>query len=463
MKRINDLLEVPYDFIVEGITDDSRSVKKNYIFVATKGYNVDHYDYIDDAIKKGCCFVIVDRDLDITFPHIVVDKIDDYYKQLCLKYYDLSLDDFHFIGITGTDGKTTTASIVKELLDCAYIGTNGLKIHDDYYITNNTTPCVSELYQDLKRIKESNLSSVVMEVSSEALLHGRVDNFLFDFVAITNITGDHLNVHGSFENYVQSKLKILSLLKPNGFAILNGDDDHLNTIHSPKTYTFGFHSTNDYVIEKVSYYSRNTKIFLKHGNHHYHIISPFIGKYNVYNVVLAFIIGLLSGIDESILKQKIQSLPPIPGRCEFLDFGQDYDLVLDYAHTINGIKTIIDTFQNYKRIITVTGAAGGREKDKRPVIGKMVIEKSTIAIFTMDDPRYESVDDIIDQMVGEEKDYIRIVDRKEAIHYALSIAKMGDIVLILGKGRDSYMAVEDKKVSYCDYDVIYDYSFQKKN
>ena len=158
-----------------------------------------------------------------------------------------------------------------------------------------------------------------------------------------------------------------------------------------------------------------------------------------------------------MLQKRIQKLKPIKGRCEFLDFGQDYDIVLDYAHTINGIDTILDTFQDYDQIITVTGAAGGREKEKRPVIGKCVIDKSDVAIFTMDDPRYEDVNDIINQMVGEEKDYIRIPNREEAITYALSIASSGSVVLILGKGRDNYMAIEDRKDYYSDYDSISEY------
>ena len=214
MKRLSDLISCSNNIIVKGITDDSRMVKEEYLFVATHGFHVDHYDFINDAIKKGCCFVVCDREIDTDFPHLVVDNIHDYYIELCKKYYDISLDDFSFIGITGTDGKTTTASIVKELIDdCAYIGTNGLTIGDETSSTNNTTPCISELYRDLSKVQKKGISNTVMEVSSEALLHGRVSNFSFDIVGFTNITGDHLNVHGSFENYVESKMRLLELVK----------------------------------------------------------------------------------------------------------------------------------------------------------------------------------------------------------------------------------------------------------
>ena len=172
---------------------------------------------------------------------------------------------------------------------------------------------------------------------------------------------------------------------------------------------------------------------------------------------MAFLICRFYGVSDEALLQKIQKLKPIKGRCEFLDFGQDYDIVLDYAHTINGISSILDTFENYKNVIVVTGCAGGREAYKRRVIGEMIIKRSDYAIFTMDDPRFESVDDIIDQMVGDDKDYYRFLNREEAISFAFSIADAGSVVLILGKGRDNYMAIGGKKIPYNDYDVISKY------
>ena len=162
------------------------------------------------------------------------------------------------------------------------------------------------------------------------------------------------------------------------------------------------------------------------------------------------------------LISKIKELEHVMGRGELLNFGQKFDIVLDYAHTVNGIRSVLESYENYKRKIVVTGSAGGREREKRPVIGKLVLEKSDIAIFTMDDPRFEDPDEIINQMVGNsEKEYFRIIDREDAISYALSIAEEGDVVLILGKGRDNYMAIEDKKIHYNDYDVISHY-FQQK-
>lgn len=457
MKKIKDIIECDYDINISGITDDSRNVKKGYLFVATRGFNVDHYDYIDDAVERGCSFIVCDRDIDVDIPYMKVLDINNFFVEACMKFYDICLDDYHFIGITGTDGKTTTATLVKKIIgDAAYVGTNGLSVVNKTFPTKNTTPCVDELYANLKYIKDY-CATTVMEVSSEALLHDRVKNFEFDIVAFTNVTGDHLNVHGSFDNYVKCKFKLLDLVKKNGYIVVNGDDEILQNITCQNMSTFGFDKNNDYQIFNVNYLSNFTEISVKYKEEIFEIKSPLKGKHNVYNIVMAFIIGLLFGIDKNVLIERIEKIGYVRGRCEELDFGQDYKIILDYAHTINGTKNILDTFSTCGKLITVVGCAGGREKSKRNIIGNLVMDKSDIAIFTMDDPRDENVSDIIDQMVGGRKDYLRFIDREEAINHALSIANKDDIVLILGKGRDNYMAINNEKVPYCDYEVVEKY------
>ncbi len=457
--KLNKLIDTDLDIDIKGIVDDSRLVKNGYIFVATKGFNVDHFDYINEAINNGCAFIITDREVNINIPYIIVSDIDKVYKEICLKFYDIDLNDFKFIGITGTDGKTTTATIVNRIIkDSAYIGTNGLTINNETIATNNTTPCISELYSYLKKIKEKGIKTVVMEVSSEALLHNRVDNISFDIVAFTNITGDHLNIHKSFDNYKNTKLKLLELVKDDGYVVINKDDVNLQDIKCQNMYSFGKENVN-FTIKNISYLKENVTIILKYKGIEYYITSPLKGEYNAYNVVEAFIISYLYGIKTSDIIETIKTLKPISGRGELLDFNQDYNIVLDYAHTINGISNILDAYKDYYKIV-VTGCAGGRDHEKRSVIGNIVINKSDISIFTMDDPRDESVDDIIDEMVGNNTDYIRIIDREEAINYALSIAPKDSVVLILGKGRDNYMAIGDKKIKYNDYEVIKKY-FEK--
>ena len=461
--KICDLIECSYDFEVLGISDDSRDIKEGYIFVATKGFNVDHFDYIDDAITNGAKFIVCNRKIDINVPYLVVENINNYYIELCSKFYDVHPNEFNLIGITGTDGKTTTSTVIYQLMNgMACIGTNGVIINDEYFNTNNTTPCVSELYNSLSLIKKSKCKDIVMEVSSESLLHKRLKSFKFDICCFTNITEDHLNVHKTIDNYRKCKLSLLDYLKDDGFVVVNGDDDNCKMIDSSNVYKIGFKSDNDFVIYDVKEMSKYVKFTLVEKDKRYVIKSPLLGKYNIYNVAMAFVVCLLKGMNSDELIDRISKLKPVNGRREYLNFGQDYDIILDYAHTYNGIKCILESVSKYKNIITVTGAAGGREKEKRSKIGKLVLEKSDVSIFTMDDPRYESVDDIIDQMVGDTKeDYLRIIDRKEAIAKAFEIADKDSVVLILGKGRDNYMAIEDRKEKYSDYETIKEY-FEEK-
>ena len=457
MKKLNAIIDYDLDVNVYGITDDYRLVRDGYIFVATKGYFVDHFKYINKAIDNGCVFLVVDRKMEINFPHIIVDNINDYYILLCKKYYEIDLNNYNFYGVTGTDGKTTTASIVSQLIDsCAYIGTNGLIIGTEEFSISNTTPCVSELYDSLNKINKRNIKNVSMEVSSEALLHDRVKNFHFKIVGITNVTGDHLSVHKSFFNYLKCKLKILDLIDDDGVAFINGDDKNLKKISlNKKCYTYGFSKKCDFYIKRVEKKDRFLLIVLvdKINNKNNEILSPFFEKFNIYNVVLAFLIAKNAGIDENVIIEKIKKLNRVKGRCEELNFGQKFKIVLDYAHTIHAVESILDVYKNQK-LIVVTGAAGGRDKEKRPIIGQMVIDNSDVAIFTMDDPRYEDVDEIIDQMVGKNSNYIRLINRKKAIEYALSIASDDSVVLVIGKGRDNYMAIENRKIPYSDYEVI---------
>ena len=462
MKRLSDLIDCDLDIEVSGVCDDSRDVKPGYLYVATKGYNVDHYDYIDKAIEAGCSCVVADRKIKCDIPYVVVSDINDVYPKICARFYDVDLDNFSFVGITGTDGKTTTAVIVKELLskfkNTTYIGTIGAIANDKRMNIHNTTPIVTELYEVLKWSSDNDSYNVVMEVSSEALLHNRVNGFRYKVVGFTNITEDHLNVHKTIENYIESKMKLLNYLEDDGYVIVNGDDKICKDIMSKNVVKFGKDLSNDCIITIVKENLKNTIFDIKYLGKTYRINSPFVGDYNVYNVTMAFLICYSLGISADYLVEAISDLKFVEGRREVLDFGQDYEIILDYAHTLNSIKNIIETVPKGRDIIVVTGCAGGRETSKRRLIGKYILDHCDTAIFTMDDPRYESVDDIIDQMVlDSDKDYIRIVDRVEAIYKAFDIAKPNSTVLILGKGRDNYMAIEDRKDDYCDYDVIASY------
>ena len=461
MESVDDILS---NINYKDIKTDSREVENNDIFIAVHGYNTDHSLYIDDAIKNGASLIVTDIDYNCNIPCLKVDNIEAALNYICEKVY--GHNNLKLIGITGTDGKTSTATITKQLfnrfLPTAYIGTNGVDYNDLIIKTENTTPKKEELYKIFNSLSVNSCKNVVMEVSSEALLHNRVNSFKYKYIAFTNITEDHLNIHKNIDSYIKSKLKLIDYLDDDGIIIINNDDDNCKNISnkSHKIYTYGMNEESDFQIKNIVYKDEYTIFTIVHGKEKYNIKSPYKFLYNVYNLTVAFIICYLEKLNISKVIKYIKKLKPISGRGEFLDFGQNYKIILDYAHTENGILNLIENVKKYnKRIIVVTGSAGGREKEKRSRIGKYLLDNVDMVIFTMDDPRNESVDDIIDDMIKDSnnKNYIRIQNRKKAIFYAFDIAEEDDYVLIIGKGRDNYMAIGDEKIAYSDYDVIEKY------
>lgn len=468
MKKLSELVKSKLDIEISGISTDSRMVKEGYLFVATKGYNVDHFDYIPDAVSKGAVAVVTNRPCECEVPVVVVSDIDSELISICEKFFEVCSHDFSFVGITGTDGKTTTATITKNLLNhfipTAYIGTNGVFYGDEIIASNNTTPCIEELYYYFSLIKQYGCQLIIMEVSSESLLHKRVNSIKFDVVAYTNITEDHLNVHKSIENYRNCKFQLAKLRSSNASVIINGDDENCQLLDVNKVITFGFSNDNQYVMSNVNECKNNVDFSVKCQDKIMLISSPFLGRYNIYNVTLAWLIAMQFGYDAVELASLITTLSSVYGRREKFSTVQGFDIILDYGHTENGILNILSSLKSYARIIVVTGAAGGREQEKRFHIGSLLAQYADFVIFTMDDPRFENVDDIIDDMLlgYSSNNYERVINREEAILYAFRIAKKNDVVVVLGKGRDNYMAIGNDRVPYSDYEVICSY-LEKNN
>lgn len=466
MKKLNELIDCSYDVEISGVKSDSRDVKPGDLFVAIKGFFCDHFDYVEDAVSNGAVAVIVDREIDLDVISIVVNDVNNMYYEILKKYYENIDDNFNLIGITGTDGKTTTSTIISKLINnCCYMGTNGCT-YDDYSISlDNTTPDIYKVYDIMNDLQSKKCRNMSMEVSSEALLHKRINGLQFNIVGFTNITEDHLNIHGNINNYIACKMKLLDMLKDDGIAIFNIDDLNIKKNVKKcknKYYTYGVDDSADFKICKVNNVDNKLTFDIVFDNKTYHINSLLFGDYNAYNITLAFIVAYIMGINLKEVVKKIEKIGFISGRAELLDFGQNFTIILDYAHTENGIFNILKNIRKEfpsSIIITVSGSAGGREKEKRVKMGEAIFKYSDYVIFTMDDPRYEDVNKIIDDMIGKYSgsNYERIIDRRDAIYKALSLAKKSDVVVILGKGRDSYMAIENKKIYYSDYDVLKKY------
>lgn len=450
---------------IKDVKTNSKEITNNDLFACIKGVEEDRHKYIDEAINNGASLLIVSKQGNYNIPFVKVKNVE---KELVrvLKYVYNDYSKINLIGVTGTDGKTTTATIIKYLLDdCSYIGTNGIiskSINEDL---NNTTPSIEKTYYYLDKLAKDKTKYVSIEASSEGLLHKRLNGLLFKRAIITNITEDHLNVHKTIENYINCKKLLFKQLDKDGAAILNRDDKYYDKFKSikRKKYTYGFNRYSTLRIIDYKLNSDSTIIKYKYNKKYYVIKSPLLGLFNIYNLSAAILTMLSLNYNFDYINKKIKNIKTIKGRVEFLNYNTNYKIVIDYAHTENGIKEILTYLNSIKkgRIITVTGAAGGREKENRKKKGIVLQSLSDLVIYTMDDPRYEKVSDIINMMIDNNRSNYVIEEKREvAISKALSMAGKDDIVAILGKGRDTYMAIEDKKVYYSDIDVINKY-FEK--
>lgn len=459
MKKLNELYDCSYDCLVKDIKTNSKDIEEGDMFVCIKGVKEDRHNYILEAIKKGCSCLIVERGSNYSVPFIKVKDTNKELGNVSKKFYDYD-DSLKMIGVTGTDGKTTTSLIIRDMLgECGYIGTNGIKSNKNNLATNNTTPELNLIYKYLAMFKEERLKYVSMETSSEGLLHNRVYGINYDIGVLTNISEDHLNVHKTLSNYIASKIKLFKNIKEEGYAILNKDDrfyDKFKENCHCHVFSYGKDKNSDIIINRFVEKDTGTDIDFVYKNNLYSVESNLKGEYNVYNLIAGISVLICLGFEIEDIIERVKQVEQVAGRCEIFEV-KNFKVVLDYAHTENGLRSILNYLNKIKknRIITVTGSAGGREKEKRKGMGKVVQELSDLVIYTMDDPRYEKVRDIIDEMKVEDKDnYIIIENREEAIKKAFSLAEENDIILVAGKGRDNYMAIEDKHIEYSDFEVI---------
>ena len=468
MKKLSELYDVNSDVLIKGISINSKQTKPGDIFVCTMGVNADRHEFIDDAVSHGASAIVVIKDtINKDVPVIKVKDTNKELPKLCSKFYDHPEDKLNLIGITGTDGKTTTATIIQQIIgknNCGYIGSNGYSYKNFKGHTENTTPDSHNLYKYFKEFVDNGCKYCSMETSSEAFFRKRLENIEFDVAIITNITEDHLNIHKTLENYIECKGQLFKHVKKDGICLLNIDDSHFEDIKKYCTeniYTYGKNEHSDFRISNINLALGSTTFNISYRGETFLLETDLSGEYNIYNLTASFACCYLLGVSPEDIINAIKEGFVIEGRGEKLNFGQDYTILLDYAHTTNAIHSVLSSISkiNHHKIISVLGSAGGREKEKRAAMGLTATKKSDMVIFTMDDPRYEKVIDIVHDMLEEvtTTNYMIIEDRKEAIWKALSMASSHDIVAILGKGRDDYMAVEDKKLPYCDYDVIKDY------
>ena len=445
------------------IKTDSRKVKKGDTFIAIKGNTVDGHDYIEKAIENGASKIVCEHG-SYNVETIVVPDTKEYLQKYIVDNYKDIVNKLDIIGVTGTNGKTTTCFLTYQMLNklgikTAYIGTIGFYVENEVYELPNTTPEITEIYSMLTTALEKGCKAVVMEVSSHALSFKRVEGLSFIIEAFTNLTEDHLDYHKTMENYLKAKLLILDYLKDTGTIIVNNDDEYGKYFKKKNYKTIGF-TKSDY--EVISYESTDsgTIINFKYHEKNLSVTTNLRGKFNVYNYMTALAIINTYGIDIQKIFDITKDVFPPKGRCEQIKV-RDAEAVIDYAHTPDAVEKIINSFLENKKgkIITIVGCGGDRDPKKRPIMGNVATQKSDYVIFTNDNPRTEDPKIIMDNIISgvHKTNYEIIFDRKEAINKGLEMLNKNDTLLILGKGHEDYQIIGHEKHHLDDKEIVLDY------
>ena len=478
MKLIKILSGIKYEVVkgdieieVNNISYDSRKVGKEDAFICLVGASVDGHDYIEKAIESGANTIIVQKDINID-SDVTVIKLEDTRKslsRLAINYFDNPSSELTTIAITGTKGKTTTSFMIKNILEeddkkVGVIGTMGVFFGDKHYSTVNTTPESYDIQKYLREMVNDGVKYLVMEVSSQALKVGRVDGMMFDYGVFTNLSEDHIgdNEHKDMEEYIYCKSLLFKMCK-NG--IFNIDDIHYNEMIKDctcKVYTFGHNKEANLVIDKVELLRKEHFIGLEMKtsgivNDVFLVNTP--GEFSAYNSACAIVVTTLLGCNIDSIKDALSKVA-VRGRVEIAPVSKKYTVIIDYAH--NGVSTesILTTMRKYnpKRIVSLFGCGGNRSKDRRYDMGEVSGKYADLSILTEDNSRYEDVNDIINDIeVGIKKTdgkYIKIPDRREAIKYAIDNAEEGDIVLILGKGHETYQEKNGERTHFDDREEV---------
>ena len=459
MKKVSEILDTNLDIMVDNLTDDSRNVKENGVFFAIKGITVDGNDYVESAIKNGASVIVTSKDLDVNVPVIKVDDVQTTYNNGLNKFYDNVTEKIKFISVTGTDGKTTVSEILYQLLNnyekTGYIGTNGIKYNKFTMDNEHTTPMPDVLFKAFNEFSKLGCKYVTMESSSERLATRKLEGINFDVAIFTNLTRDHLDYHKTMENYALAKAISFNNLKKDGLGIVNYDDpykDYFISGSNAKVITYSLSDENADVYASNILVRYNRLEFDINGLYgHHHIISHISGKFNVYNLMCAFICMRHFGYDVKSIIRNIALIKPIESRQLLLktDFG--FSVMIDYGHTANAIKNLYEYIKPMvqNRVITVYGAAGSRDQRRMIEVANFCTENADKCFFTIEDSRYDDPNELIKLMVSEVKtnNYEIEIDRDKAIKKALMSAESGDMVLILGKGMEKYQVTNGKLVA----------------
>lgn len=476
------------DASVTGVTHDSRSVRPGYLFVAIKGLRVDGHHFIEDAVGRGASAVIVERgrvpEGDIPTGLAVAPDTRAALALVSSAFYGHPSRKLKMIGVTGTKGKTTTTHLIRNVLrdagmETGLIGTVHNLIGEEVLPVVHTTPEAPELQALLARMVSSGCVAAVMEVSSHALSLRRVEGTAFDVAVLTNIGRDHLDFHSSYQDYLEAKLKLFRMLgesypghrQEDKFSVVNIDDAQAGLFlsESPvRSLTFGIEHEASVRARDICLLPRSTEFTLSMPGFERRVRLEMPGRFNVYNALAAMTVALGMGIQPETAVSALERSVSVRGRVEVVDEGQDFTVLVDYAHTPDSLRNVLEMIRSTTKgnVIVAFGCGGDRDRGKRPLMGKVAALLADRVILTSDNPRSEDplsiIEDIeagVREVLSTEgvevrlREYLKIPDRAEAIRTAVRMAQTGDVVLIAGKGHETYQVFKDRVVPFDDVEV----------
>jgi UDP-N-acetylmuramoyl-L-alanyl-D-glutamate--2,6-diaminopimelate ligase len=456
----------------DGLYFDSRKVKGDAVFVAINGTQVDGHEFIHDAIDKGAKLIVCEMLPTILEPDIHYFQVNNpasALASLASLFFGKPSQHIRLVGITGTNGKTTTATLLYNLFEnlgykAGLLSTVRNYIHKNEVPATHTTPDPVQINALLADMVEQGCEYCFMEVSSHAVEQKRVDALDFDGAVFTNITHDHLDYHKTFSKYIQAKKAFFDMLSPEAFALFNSDDKNAavmaqNSRATKKTYSL--RNVSDFRIRIEEKHFEGMQLFINDKE----VWTQLIGEYNAYNLLAVYAVSVLLGVSEDEALKAITELKPVEGRLEAIRSNDGKTAVVDYAHTPDALENVLTTLSEFKQegrqLICVFGAGGDRDATKRPEMGRIAALYANKLVVTSDNPRSEDPETIMDDIQkgiphDQQTDVLKISNRKEAIKVAWSLAKQGDLILIAGKGHETYQEINGVKHHFDDREVIYE-------
>lgn len=437
---------------ISSVTDNTKKVRKDCIFVCVKGGSFDGHDAAAEMLEKGAAVIVAERDLGLGDKQIITDNSRKFYGELCAAWFDHPEKKLKIIGVTGTNGKTTISNVIKNIfmkngIKTGLIGTICNEIGDETVHTDNTTPMAFDYMCLLDKMVKAGCKYAVMEVSSFGLVQHRIGPTHFDMGIFTNLTQDHLDYHKTMENYYQAKRMMFDECD---YALINTDDEYGRRIFSEiscKKERYGISSEADYYADAIKIKSDGTSFWYCYNGKSQLVNMKMTGMFNVSNVTAAISVCLKAGLPIEDILKAVSEYNGVKGRCEIIPTGRDFTVICDYAHTPDAVENILKSVREYTegRLICLFGCGGNRDAKKRPLMAKAAAKFADRLIITSDNPRDEIPEAIIDDILAGLKDseipFDVVVDRTKAIHHSLKIAEKGDIIVLAGKGHEDYQVL----------------------